>query len=85
MGNGGEGSVASVLGERKARAWRDAKRGWERCGELRGWCSPFIGVRGSTGEGWPGWLMPALTALTPLKAGEGLRGKIKGWEMKAMW
>jgi hypothetical protein len=45
---------AAVLGERKARAWREAKRGWERCGELWGWCSPFIGCRGSAGEGWPG-------------------------------
>jgi hypothetical protein len=45
---------AAALGERKARAWREAKRGWKRCGELWGWCSPFIGGRGSTGEGWPG-------------------------------
>jgi hypothetical protein len=43
-----------ALGERKARAWREAKRGWERCGELWGWCSPFIGGRGSVGEGWLG-------------------------------
>jgi hypothetical protein len=27
---------AEVLGERKSRAWREAKRGWERCGELWG-------------------------------------------------
>jgi hypothetical protein len=47
------GEVAA-LGERKARVWREAKRGWERCGELWGCCSPFIGGRGSTGEGWPG-------------------------------
>jgi hypothetical protein len=45
---------AAALGERKARAWREAKRGWERCGELWGWCSPFIGGRGSAGEGWLG-------------------------------
>jgi hypothetical protein len=25
---------AAALVERKARAWREAKRGWERCGEL---------------------------------------------------
>jgi hypothetical protein len=45
---------AAALGERKARAWREVKRDWERCSELWGWCSPFIGCRGSAGEGWPG-------------------------------
>jgi hypothetical protein len=25
---------AAALSERKARAWREAKRGWERCDEL---------------------------------------------------
>jgi hypothetical protein len=45
---------AAVLGERKARAWRKVKRGWERCSELWGWWSPFIGGQGSAGEGWPG-------------------------------
>jgi hypothetical protein len=54
MGDDGEGSVVSALGERKARAWRYAKRGWERCGELRGWCSPFIGVRGAPRRGGRG-------------------------------
>jgi hypothetical protein len=44
----------AALGEWKARAWREAKRGWERCGELWGWCSPFIGGRGSAEEAWPG-------------------------------
>jgi hypothetical protein len=51
MGDDGEGSVVSALGERKARVWRDAKRGWKRCGELRVWCSPSIGVRGAPGRG----------------------------------
>jgi hypothetical protein len=40
----------------------------------------FYRGRGSTGEGWPGWLTPALMALTPLKAGwldERLRSAIK--------
>jgi hypothetical protein len=46
------------------------------------WCCSgvlltFYRGRGSTGEGWPGWLMPALMALTPLKTGEGLRGKLR--------
>jgi hypothetical protein len=25
---------AATLGERKARVWREVKRGWKRCGEL---------------------------------------------------
>jgi hypothetical protein len=41
---------AAALGERKARAWREAKRGWERCDELWGRCSPFIGGRGRGGR-----------------------------------
>jgi hypothetical protein len=56
---GGQATVvqngeAAALGERKARAWREVKRGWERRGKLWGWCSPFIGGRGSAGEGWSG-------------------------------
>jgi hypothetical protein len=65
---------AAALGERKARVWREAKRGWKRCGELWGWCSPFIGAGGSAGEGWPGRLTPALMALTPLKTADLIRG-----------
>jgi hypothetical protein len=65
---------AAALGERKARVWRKAKRGWKRCGELWGWCSPFIGARGSAGEGWPGRLTPALMALTSLKMAGLMRG-----------
>jgi hypothetical protein len=52
MGDDGEGSAASVLGERVAQAWREEKRSKERCGETRWRCSPFIGGRGSVGEGW---------------------------------
>jgi hypothetical protein len=37
----------------------------------------FYRGRGSTGEGWPGRLTPALMALTLLKTGEGLRGKLR--------
>jgi hypothetical protein len=76
-GDGGAEPKAAALGERKARAWREAKRGWERCGELRGWCSPFIGVGGAPGRGGRGGLTPALMALTPLKMGEGLRGELR--------
>jgi hypothetical protein len=77
MGDGGEGSAASVLGERAAQAWREGKRSGERCGETRVGCLPFIGGRGSVGEGWSGSLTPALMALTPLKMGEGLRGDLR--------
>jgi hypothetical protein len=45
---------AAALGERKARVWREAKRGWKRCGELWGWCSPFIGAGGVPGRGGRG-------------------------------
>jgi hypothetical protein len=55
---------------------RGEKRGWERCGEVRGWCSPFIGVERAPGRGGRG-LTPALMALTPLKIG-GLRGELRG-------
>jgi hypothetical protein len=53
MGDGGEGSAASVLGERAAQAWREGKRSGERCGETRWGCSPFIGGRGSAEEEMP--------------------------------
>jgi hypothetical protein len=76
-GDGGAEPEVAALGESEARAWREAKRGWERCGELRGWCSPFIRVRGAPGRGGQGGLTPALMALTPLKMGEGLRGKLR--------
>jgi hypothetical protein len=46
------GEVAA-LGERAAQAGRERNRSWERCGEARGGCSPFIGP-GSAREGWPG-------------------------------
>jgi hypothetical protein len=77
MGDGGEGSAVSVLGERVAQAWREGKRSGERCGETRWRFSPFIGGRGSTGEGWPRSLTSTLMALTPLKTGEGLRGDLR--------
>jgi hypothetical protein len=48
-----KGEVAA-LGERKARVWREAKRGWKRCGEPWGWCSPFIGAGGAPGRGGRG-------------------------------
>jgi hypothetical protein len=77
MGDGGEGSAASVLSDRVAQAWREGKRSGVRCDETRWRCSPFIGGRGSAGEGWPASLTPALMALMPLKIWEGLRGDIR--------
>jgi hypothetical protein len=70
----------AALGERAAQAGREGNRSGERCGEARGGCSPFIGVGGSVGEGWPRRLTPALMALTPLKMGrldERLRSAIQ--------
>jgi hypothetical protein len=65
---------AAALGETKARVWREAKRGWKRCGELWGWCTPFIGAGGSAGEVWLGRLTPALMALMPFKTAGLMRG-----------
>jgi hypothetical protein len=45
---------AVALGERAAQARREGYRSGERCGDTRSWCSPFIGGRGSAGEGWLG-------------------------------
>jgi hypothetical protein len=56
---------------------RGEKRGSERCGEVRGWCSPFIGVGGAPGMGGQG-LTPALISLTPLKTGGVFKRGIKG-------
>jgi hypothetical protein len=52
-GDGGAEPEVAALGGSEARAWREAKRGWERCGEVRGWCSPFYRGPRSTEEGWP--------------------------------
>jgi hypothetical protein len=79
---------AAALGERAAQAGREGSRSGERCGDGRGGCSPFTGVRGSAGEGWLGRLTSALMALMPLKTGrldERLRREIKGGEMKVRW
>jgi hypothetical protein len=53
-GDGGAEPEAAALGESDARAWREEKGGLERCGEARGWCSPFIGVGGAAGRGGRG-------------------------------
>jgi hypothetical protein len=45
---------AAALGEDTSQAWRERKRSGGRCGATRGWCSPFIGVRGAPGRGGQG-------------------------------
>jgi hypothetical protein len=54
MGDDGEGSVVSALGEREARAQREGNESGERCGEAQRDCSPFIGVGGAPGRGGRG-------------------------------
>jgi hypothetical protein len=53
-----------ALGESDAQAWREEKRGGERCGEAWGWCSPFI----KAGD----------LQSRPLMAGEGVNGDSRG-------
>jgi hypothetical protein len=69
---------AAALGERVAQAGREGNVSGERCGELWGWWSPFIGARGGTGVGWPGRLTLALMALTPLKALRVVNARFEG-------
>jgi hypothetical protein len=83
LGDGGAESEAASLGGSEARAWREAKRGWERCGEVRGWCSPFYRGRGSAGEGW----LRFNAGVNGFNAIEdrGFKRGIKGEKMKAGW
>jgi hypothetical protein len=73
-------------GRRQCRRGRRRRsvRGRLECGEKRreagrgavssGVVLAFYRGRGSAGEGWPGWLTPALMALTPLKMAGLMRG-----------
>jgi hypothetical protein len=81
-GDGDAEPEAAALGGSEARVWREAKRGWERCGEVRGWCSPFYRGRGSAGEGWPGF-NAGVNGFNAIEDG-GLRGELRGG-MKAGW
>jgi hypothetical protein len=45
---------AAVLGERATQAGREENRSGERCGDVRGGCSPFIGAGGAPGRGGQG-------------------------------
>jgi hypothetical protein len=44
----------AALGERVAQAGREGNVSGERCGELWGGCSPFIGAGGAAGRGGRG-------------------------------
>jgi hypothetical protein len=84
-GDGGEGSAASVLGERVAQAWRDGKRSGERCGETRWRCSPFIGGWGSAWGGVAGEFNAGINGFNAIKVGGGFKRGFKGGKMKARW
>jgi hypothetical protein len=83
MGDDGEGSVVSALGEREVRARREGNESGERCGEARRGCSPFIRGRGASGRKCR-WVTVGDLRPTPLMAEEGVngdsRGGIKAWE-----
>jgi hypothetical protein len=49
-----QSGVTATLGERVAQAGRQGSVSGERCGELRGECSPFIGAGGAAGRGGRG-------------------------------
>jgi hypothetical protein len=83
-GDSGAEPEAAALGEREARASREAKRGWERCGELRGWCSPFIGVGGAPGMGGRG-VNTGVNGFNAIDDGGGFKRGMKGGKMKARW
>jgi hypothetical protein len=79
--------VVSVLGERKARAWREGNVSGERCGGAREGCSPFIwagehrgGVARAVNADINGF-----NAIKDCRLDERLRRGIKGGEMKARW
>jgi hypothetical protein len=80
-GDGDAEPEAAALGGSEARAWR----GWERCGEVRGWCSPFYRGRGSTGEGWPGFNVGVNGFNAIEDGGGGLRGELRGGGVKVGW
>jgi hypothetical protein len=62
---GGELLIARVL-----ESGRELESEGERCGGGWGWCSPFIGARGTPRRGGNGWL----NGFNAIDSGEGLRG-----------
>jgi hypothetical protein len=83
-GDGGAEPEAVALGEREARAWREAKRGWERCSELQGRCSPIMGVGGAPGRRGRG-VNAGVNGFNTIEDGGGFKRGIKGWKIKARW
>jgi hypothetical protein len=62
---------AAALGERVAQAGREGNVSGERCGELWGWCSPFLGA-----EGHRGGVVGAVNAgVKGFNAIEGVKGR----------
>jgi hypothetical protein len=68
---------AVALGEDTAQACREGKRSGERCGAIRGWCSPFIGAGGAPGRKCR-WVTAGDLRPTPLMVGEGVNGDSRG-------
>jgi hypothetical protein len=75
QGNGGEERRRLELVARAKEGMMGLGREGKRCGEVRGWCSPFIGVGGAPGRGGQG-VTVALMSLTPLKTVR-LRGGLR--------
>jgi hypothetical protein len=74
-GDGGEERRRLELVVRVKVGAKGLEREGKRCGEVRGWCSPFIGAGGTPGRGGRG-VTVALMSLTPLKMAR-LRGGLR--------
>jgi hypothetical protein len=74
-GDGGDERWQLELVVRAKEGAKGLRREGKRCGEVRGCCSPFIGVGGEPGRGCRGVTM-ALVSLMPLKMAR-LRGGLR--------
>jgi hypothetical protein len=63
---------------REKEGAKQLRREGMRCGEIRGSHRPFIGSGGAPERGGLGGVTAALMALTPLKTGARLRGRLRG-------
>jgi hypothetical protein len=87
MGDDGEGSVVSALGEGKARARREGNVSGDRCGDARGGCSPFIGAgerRGGVARAVNANIN-GFNTIEDCRLDERLWRGIKGGETKVRW